>query len=850
MRAFLRYVIYKFLLIVILFSSLMAFLLTTTPGIYVSIKLISLLVPGQLTITKGTGDLNRHWGFEVLEYTNKKLVVKLTKGNLDWHLNTLLQGRLDAVFTADHLLVYIKDPTQFHFPSLKLPFQLHITQAAIHDIKIQRVTKVVYFHETTLTGDLAHQKWTINELKTIIGKQNASLTAKGQAYAPYPLEAKLLVESGRKLDLRIHGDIARYQWEGRFKGSISGDLKGQLKNGHDIDTELNWYDASWPLNKLANLKSKKGQIRLKGTWSDWIVSAHTQLDAPLKALWDIKAHANAKQTDVTSVFQVTDPLLKTSVMFTGNFNDDQHGRFKFALKPGVYQLPEGADIPFKGGDVNLILSPKALEAKGSLAIDTQKIVTLAARIPNFRLNNLSPAAYSMEGSLGLRLSSLDFLEAFSQSIANPQGQLLMTLTATGPLTKPRLKGDLSLQNASLSIPKAGLVLNPIQAKLETTNNRWNLVGSAISQGQSLTLKGQGDFSAKRNGQLILEGAHFPIMKTPDYAIEVSPSLLFSITPTSTNITGTLLIPSAQLKPVSFSNTVSLSEDVVFVSKKPQKSANPFAINTDILIKMGDDVAFDVKGLHGFLDGEFRIQKTMHSAMQANGELLIRDGKYQAYGQNLVIDQGQISFSDGTLDNPALHIRAIRKINSDDSDSDASNELLDFSASNIENLDTGRQAIVGIEMDGRLNAHKIKLFSIPSNLSQADILSLLLLGKPANQASKSGGQLLLTALSSMNLDSGSKGLKLLTQLKQSTGVDINVNNNNRIRSVNSTSGDNTSVVLGKSLFKRIYVSYNIGLMQNDTNVLTLKYLLNKFFSIQVTTSTAGNGLDFLYTHKKK
>lgn len=63
-------------------------------------------------------------------------------------------------------------------------------------------------------------------------------------------------------------------------------------------------------------------------------------------------------------------------------------------------------------------------------------------------------------------------------------------------------------------------------------------------------------------------------------------------------------------------------------------------------------------------------------------------------------------------------------------------------------------------------------------------------------------------------------------------------------------DTTSVVVGKSLSKRIYLSYNVGLSQADPNVLTLKYLLNKFFSIQVSSSDTSNGIDLLYTATKE
>ena len=108
---------------------------------------------------------------------------------------------------------------------------------------------------------------------------------------------------------------------------------------------------------------------------------------------------------------------------------------------------------------------------------------------------------------------------------------------------------------------------------------------------------------------------------------------------------------------------------------------------------------------------------------------------------------------------------------------------------------------------------------------------------------------MAAISSMNLDSGKKGMQLLSQLKQTLGVDFNVQNNSLYNQKTSQVSDNTALVVSKSLSKRIYISYNIGLLQPDSNVLTLKYLLNKFFSVQVNTSDSGTGIDLLYTHGK-
>ena len=557
----------------------------------------------------------------------------------------------------------------------------------------------------------------------------------------------------------------------------------------------------------------------------------------------------AGATDIDSTLNLPQTDLKTMLTAKGRLLDAEHGKLVISVLPGSYQLPTTSPIhtlPFKGGDLILNLTPKELLATGTLTIDPQKIIHIALHLPAFHFNQMITKQQRVDGSLNLQVNTLDFLQGFSRTAENIHGQLQMNLTAKGSLAKPNVQGELLLTNGSLSIPKSGLTFTPIQAKLISHDNHWQAEGSITSANQALTLKGQGDFYPQVTGQLNLMGDDFLAVKTPDYTVYLSPQLTMTFNPTSFGVSGSILVPSAKLKPIAFSNTVSLPEDVVFVNQD-NTAKNPLNINTDIQIKMGENVALDVKGLRGFLDGAVRIQQSPQSTLNASGQLTIREGKYQAYGQDLIVDQGELTFAGGLIDNPAIHLRAIRKFSK--SDLANANQSLDFSAANIDTIDVGSKTTVGIEMTGHLNAHKIKLFSIPANLSQADILSMLLLGKPASQASKSGGQLLLTAISSMNLDTGTKGLQLLSQLKQTLGIDFNLQNNTRYNQATSPNADNTALVVGKSLSKRLYLSYNIGLLQTDSNVFTLKYLLNKFFSIQVTASDTGSGLDLLYTHSK-
>ena len=544
--------------------------------------------------------------------------------------------------------------------------------------------------------------------------------------------------------------------------------------------------------------------------------------------------------------------LKTTLSAKATLKSAQEGTLSLNVSPGVYQPPqedrEIPDIKFKGGQLTVNLSAKSLRATSLLTIDKQTFFKGSARLPKFRLDQPLSPKQPLEGTLNLKINSLDFLQGLSADLENLHGQLGVSLIASGTVKKPIINGELVLSNASVVIPKLSLSLNPIKAKLTSQNKQWKAEGSVATNDHSILFSGQGEFSPEIVGVINVNGDNFPVMKTPELSFTISPQLVISFKPQGIAINGSILIPSAQLKPISFSSSIDLSDDAVFVSNQAP-TTTPLNITTDIQVKMGQDVALDVKGLHGFLDGELQVKQLPRGEPFAIGELTIRDGKYTAYGQDLVIEQGQLVFTGGLIANPAIRLRAVRYFKNTTSSFGGSNQLFDFNADNTQTVDFGNKTTVGVAVGGRLNTTKVTLFSIPPNLSQADILSMLILGRPANQASKSGAQLLLTAISSMNLDSGTKGLQLIDQLKQTLGFDINVQNTSSYNQKTNQVSDGTAFVVSKSLSKRLYLSYNIGIFEKNSNVFTLKYLLNQFFNIQVTASDSGNGIDLFYTHSK-
>lgn len=538
--------------------------------------------------------------------------------------------------------------------------------------------------------------------------------------------------------------------------------------------------------------------------------------------------------------------LKTTIKINGYLNDRSQGELDLALSKGQWQPPNNPIIAFLGGEIKGKLGTRGFTSTGNLALDENKKIELNLDLPQFNLKTYDPSTQPVAGYLKLTVNSLNFVSELISSIKNVQGQLDANLDIKGTLQHPVLDGLLTLSHGALDIPELNTHLQPIDFNLKSTSTNWVAEGQLYSKDKPLSIQGSGKFSSGLEGNIEIKGVDFQIMNTNEYQINISPTLAIDLLPTGVKVKGHILIPNALIKPQTFTESVSLTDDVVFVGKKTPTEETTF--DTDLTIEMGNNVLLAVKGLKGFLEGKVQLLQEAGGPLNGSGELSIREGKYEAYGQNLTIDKGSLTFTGGLIENPGIQVRAVRQFNNTTSSFDGSNQLFDFDSSNLQSLDLSGKTSVGIEVTGRLASPKVQLYSSPASLSQADILSLLLLGKPASQANKSGAQLLYTAISALNLNSGTKGTQLLSQLKQKLGIDFGIENNAEYNKKTNQISDNTAFVIGKSLSPRLYLSYNLGISQNDSNALTLKYLLNKFFSIQVNASINSSGIDVLYTRQ--
>ncbi|OEH45242.1 Translocation and assembly module TamB [Legionella parisiensis] len=431
-----------------------------------------------------------------------------------------------------------------------------------------------------------------------------------------------------------------------------------------------WEGLQWNTEKDKIIDSEKGTLTAAGILPNIQINIHSKITAAPKDQWLMDAkirgtlpwkwtfNANLTQPQNTSDQHAR---LYTNLSTHGEITSKNRGNLLLTIGPGVYHPPNNAPLPsvqFKGGSLKIILSPKQLKGSGILAIDENKNLKLQFNLPKFTLDSGLKNDQKINSELSLELSSLSFLQKISPEIDKLKGHFIASLKVKGTLHKRKIESHLILSKVSLSLPKLGLNIDGLEMNVLGTEHSWEATGSAASAGHHLSLTGKGSLNSEFIGDFSLEGNDFPLVQTSEYKIHISPKLNLHVTPSLQTLSGTILIPYAEIKPRSFNNSISLPDDVVY--KRKEKASPSFTLinNMDINLEMGKEVAVNLKGLKGYLDGTLNI-KQQQSSIDAYGELSIKEGTYKAYGQNLAIQQGQLIFG-GAMSNPGINLRAAKK----------------------------------------------------------------------------------------------------------------------------------------------------------------------------------------------
>lgn len=485
------------------------------------------------------------------------------------------------------------------------------------------------------------------------------------------------------------------------------------------------------------------------------------------------------------------------------------------------------------------LNTEGLRVKGRWVVNEQIKSLVLLRLPQFNWTKFDTKTQLIESKI--IFDPLD-LNTFAPPNTKLSGLLKVELLIHGLLNQLQYAGKMTLEKGHFEYPEWNLALSSFDADLTSENQQWRFLGHLypLKTSEPIQIQGQGQAAS---GQWTVKGNHIESLNTPSLRLWLSPNLKLDMQEGTLKLTGHLLVPEAEITPATFNSTLHLTDDATFI-EDTQKDKPKLPVYLNVNLEMGEKVALQLQEVKGLLAGTLILEQTPTTPLTATGTLTLQEGQYQGHGQSFQLKESKLIFSGETIENPRLHVLATRSIRQNKQTAAAVSRLFNFQSTQLTDIHSIGRLTVGIEMTGRLQDPKVKLFSSPIKLSDADILSFLLLGKPVSEANQSGIALMMSAMNAYHLDDTAQGAKIiqnLQDLKSKLALDIDIQPNQTSQSTSA------SVGIGKSITDKVYIHYSVNPFQENSNVITLTYLLNKFFSIQVSASDIGNGIDLLYTH---
>jgi translocation and assembly module TamB len=446
-----------------------------------------------------------------------------------------------------------------------------------------------------------------------------------------------------------------------------------------------------------------------------------------------------------------------------------------------------------------------LELLASVTSRENGRVTLDTRIEDIRTGDSAIA-----GNLNVFWPDLGFLALLSPDIGDVSGKLDASLQVAGTVNDPQLQGRASWQEGQVAVPAWGLVIGRIDAEA-TSSDGSELDYRASGWVGDSELRVDGTTELDRGAGwptgLTIRGDSILAVQLPDAEIYVSPDLTVFAELPDVQVTGTVHIPRARVEISQLPGAaITPSRDAVVHGPDAEIEYRSMNVQSDILLTLGEEVEYLGLNLTTKVSGEMRVLRDSDLSTTASGSLMLA-GTYNAYGQTLQLERGQLLFN-GPLDDPALDVRAVRVI------------------------DTTR---VGVELVGTVKAPRTRVFSDPA-MAEADALSYLLLGRPVDGAGAGETATLQAAALSMGLQQALPGFQ---RIGQSLGFDE--------FTVQATDTDVGALMAGKYLSPKIYIRYSYGLF-NRIGGLLLRFKVNERLSIE-TRSGDQKSMDLLYTVEK-
>lgn len=478
-------------------------------------------------------------------------------------------------------------------------------------------------------------------------------------------------------------------------------------------------------------------------------------------------------------------------------------------------------------DTRINATPERAQADGTLSFSEAGNVGVSLTIAD-------PLGEGrLDGEVGIEQLLLAPYRPMVVGMDTLAGTLNGRVQISGVTDEPDLQGQLELSGISAAGPDLPLVISDGEINVALDGPSGTIDGFIGAERGRLNITGDAIWPSNEPWRMgvDLNATQSPLLiSLPQFGrLEVAPDIRVRVTPTRLQVRGNVDVPWARLEVGDIpSSATAPSSDEIIITERDDREAQEraqaraengepsaaealaqegMAIDVLLTVTLGRDMQLAAYGLESKLGGTLEVRQDS-GGLQLFGDVNMIDGRFKAFGQDLLIRRGQILFS-GPPGLPTLDFEAIRnpEVTEDD-------------------------VIAGLSVTGLAEAPDVAIFSEPP-MNETRALSYLLRGRSPDASGGGVDTALTTALIGMSL--GRTGTAV-GSIGEAFGID-------NLTLDTTGAGDDSQVALTGQLTDDIRISYGVGIFSPIAE-LTLRYTLWRNLYVQAV-SGAYQAVDLIY-----
>ncbi len=745
-----------------------------------------LFIKGDIALNQSgyfsSGDLEQ--GELHVSFNEDQLTLKTFSGD-NWHVNGQLTitdinrwyALANGTFTSDFTIMGNKSD-----PIIRL-------NSKLNDLTWQQV----YSPSIELTA--SYQPLSNHKLQLTLKNERIDITDKSST------------TSIPNISLNIAGDLSKHQLQLDWQGELAGNLKlsGQWHEAQNLwqsvieDAVFTYQQETLRNNQVFSLDFNVNdqQLRIdKHCWQGTGIEMCLPDDAIVGQSGDISLGLNLDLSLIEKMFLPNEVQLQSKVSgdITAQWSPTQaiSAQAAFTFSPGSIRVTDEynekqvsqwrhGELSFKVNEAQLITKFQLHDVQEKPLVNINSKIAFTDELP-------------LEAQIELNQFNLQPFQALIHNVINLQGFVTAELAVLGTIKAPLINGKIVLDGGELLLSQTPNKLQKISAELQINNNKANMLGEFFIKDDKATLTGQLDWQDDFTVNIDLYAKQLPLVFPPQLVAKVSPTLNFLLKEKVLTMSGSVnvLAGSYNIEKLP-QGSIDLSDDVIIIDEQGKevfKEKSGLAIKTDISINISKPFIVSGQGLESNLFGQLQVTQQQSKPLQLFGNIQSINGSYQAYGQKLTIDTGELTFN-GPLTNPYFNLRASRHIKAED----------------IE---------VGLQITGLADALDMQLFSTPT-MEAPEMLSYLARGRGLDSGGGSS-----TAAASMLIGFGvTNSVGIFDQIEKLPLI-------SNIAVDTEGEGDTTQATISGYVGNRVYLKYGIGVYEPINELTVRLYILNRLW----------------------